>query len=154
SPSTPEDRSTAYREASVYGLPAIRRARERIRMPLATNTVVVGFEQLAANVLHTAVDVILLDTTFWGGIRPCVKAAGICEAFQFGVAVHSSGELGIQLATMLHLGAVLPNLTFAADAHYHHLVDDVIEGGKRAYCGGGQVRKHGAEVQHGRQPES
>jgi glucarate dehydratase len=102
-------------------------------MPLATNTVVVGFEQLAANVLQTAVDVILLDTTFWGGIRPCVKAATVCETFQLGVAVHSSGELGIQLATMLHLGAVVPNLTFSADAHYHHLSDDVIEGGKFAY---------------------
>src|SRR5437879_8304821 len=112
----------------------MRRARERIRMPLATNTVVVGFEQLAANVLQTAVDVILLDTTFWGGIRPCVKAAGICEAFQFGVAVHSSGELGVQLATMLHLGAVIPNLTFPADAHYHHLLDDIVEGGKLQYC--------------------
>ena len=72
-----------------------------------------------ANVLDPAVDVILLDTTFWGGIRPCIKAAGVCETFQFGVAVHSSGELGIQLATMLHLGAVIPNLSFAADAHYH-----------------------------------
>ena len=91
------------------------------RVPLATNTVVVNFEQLAANVLHRSVDVILLDTTFWGGIRPCVKAAGVCETFQLGVAVHSSGELGIQLATMLHLGAVIPNLSFAADAHYHHL---------------------------------
>jgi glucarate dehydratase len=98
--------------------------------------VVVNFEQLAANVLNTAVDVILLDTTFWGGIRPCIKAAGVCETFQLGVAVHSSGELGIQLASMLHLGAVLPNLTFAADAHYHHLKDDVIEGGKLAYEGG------------------
>jgi glucarate dehydratase len=37
---------------------------------------------------------------------------------------------------MLHLGAVLPNLTFAADAHYHHLVDDVIEGGPLPYCHG------------------
>jgi glucarate dehydratase len=105
-------------------------------MPLATNTVVVNFEQLAANVLQPAVDVVLLDTTFWGGIRPCVKAAAICETFQLGVAVHSSGELGIQLATMLHLGAVIPNLTFAADAHYHHLMDDVIEGGKLQYCHG------------------
>jgi glucarate dehydratase len=102
-------------------------------MPLATNTVVVNFEQLAANVLNTAVDVILLDTTFWGGIRPCVKAAGVCETFQLGVAVHSSGELGIQLATMLHLGAVIPNLSFAADAHYHHLTDDIIQGGKLEY---------------------
>jgi len=105
-------------------------------MPLATNTVVVNFEQLAANVLNTAVDVILLDTTFWGGIRPCVKAAGICETFQLGVAVHSSGELGIQLATMLHLAAVIPNLSFAVDAHYHQLTDDIIQGGKMKYEGG------------------
>jgi len=82
------------------------------------------------------VDVILLDTTFWGGIRPCVKAAGVCETFELGVAVHSSGELGIQLASMLHMGAVLPNLTFAADAHYHHLTDDVIAGGRMKYEAG------------------
>src|SRR5512146_3195852 len=111
----------------------MRRAREKLRVPRATNTVVVNFEQLAANVLETAVDVVLLDTTFWGGIRQCIKAAGVCETFQLGVAVHSSGELGIQLATMLHLGAVLPNLTFAADAHYHHLMDDIIEGPRFEY---------------------
>jgi glucarate dehydratase len=37
---------------------------------------------------------------------------------------------------MLHLGAVVPNLSFAADAHYHHVVDDIIEGGKLAYRDG------------------
>src|SRR5580698_5541663 len=42
----------------------------------------------------------------------------------------------VQLATMLHLGAVLPNLSFAADAHYHHLTDDVIEGGLMRYENG------------------
>lgn len=125
-----------YFEDPVFGLNGMRRTREMVRIPLATNTVVVNFEQLAANVLNTAVDVILLDTTFWGGIRACVKAAGVCETFQLGVAVHSSGELGIQLATMLHLGAVLPNLSFAADAHYHHLTDDVIEGGLMQYENG------------------
>jgi glucarate dehydratase len=125
-----------YLEDPVFGLHGMRRTREFVRVPLATNTVVVNFEQLAANVLDTAVDVILLDTTFWGGIRPCIKAAGVCETFQLGVAVHSSGELGIQLATMLHLGAVLPNLSFAADAHYHHLRDDIIEGGPLRYEGG------------------
>lgn len=130
------DLNNDYLEDPVFGLHGMRRTREKVRMPLATNTVVVGFEQLAANVLDTAVDVILLDTTFWGGIRPCIRAAAICDAFQLGVAVHSSGELGIQLATMLHLGAVVPNLTFAADAHYHHLVDDVIVGGKLRYVDG------------------
>ncbi|HEX6285160.1 MAG TPA: enolase C-terminal domain-like protein [Pyrinomonadaceae bacterium] len=131
-----EDIRNDYLEDPVFGLNGMRRTREKVRLPLATNTVVVGFEQLAANVLDTAVDVILLDTTFWGGIRQCIKAAGVCETFQLGVAVHSSGELGIQLATMLHLGAVIPNLSFAADAHYHHLADDIIEGGKFRYEGG------------------
>src|SRR5215467_10672280 len=128
-----EDIRNDYLEDPVFGMHGMRRVREKLHVPLATNTVVVNFEQLAANVLDTAVDVILLDTTFWGGIRPCVKAAGVCETFQLGVAVHSSGELGIQLATMLHLGAVIPNLTFAADAHYHHLTDDIIEGGLMTY---------------------
>jgi glucarate dehydratase len=133
-----------YLEDPVYGLNGMRRVRQKVRMPLATNTVVVNFEQLATNVLDTAVDVILLDTTFWGGIRPCVKAAAVCETFQLGVAVHSSGELGIQLATMLHLGAVIPNLSFAADAHYHHLTDDIIEGGKFKYQGGAIAVPEGA----------
>lgn len=131
-----EDLNNDYLEDPVYGLNGMRRTRQMTRVPLATNTVVVNFEQLAANALDTAVDVILLDTTFWGGIRACVKAAGVCETFQLGVAVHSSGELGIQLATMLHLGAVLPNLSFAADAHYHHLADDIIEGGLMQYENG------------------
>jgi glucarate dehydratase len=131
-----EDIRNDYLEDPVFGLNGMRRTREKVRMPLGTNTVVVNFEQLAANALDTAVDVILLDTTFWGGIRACVKAAGVCETFQLGVAVHSSGELGIQLATMLHLGAVIPNLSFAADAHYHHLTDDIIDGGLMQYEGG------------------
>lgn len=131
-----EDINNDYLEDPVFGLHGMRRTREKVRMPLATNTVVVNFEQLAANILDTAVDVILLDTTFWGGIRQCVKAAGVCETFQIGVAVHSSGELGIQLATMLHLGAVIPNLSYAADAHYHHLRDDIIIGGLMKYENG------------------
>jgi len=128
-----EDLTNDFLEDPVFGLAQMARLRELVRLPTATNTVVVNFEQLAANVAARAVDVILLDTTFWGGIRPCVKAAGVCETFGLGVAVHSSGELGVQLATMLHLGAVLPNLGYSADAHYHHLTDDVIRGGPMRY---------------------
>ena len=117
-------------------MPQLKRLKEFVPLPIATNTVVVNFEQLAANVQSGSVDVILLDTTFWGGIRPCIKAAGVCETMGLGVAVHSSGELGIQLATMLHMGAVVPNLGYAADAHYHHLTDDVIAGGRMRYENG------------------
>ena len=129
------DLNNDYLEDPTWGLSGMRSLR-RPGLLLATNTLVVDFEQLATNVLDRAVDVILLDTTFWGGIRASVKAAAICETFQLPISVHSSGELGIQLATMLHLGAVLPNLTYAADAHYHHLRDDIIAGGKLPYADG------------------
>lgn len=125
-----------YYEDPTWGLNGMRQVRAAVPIRLATNTVVVNFEQLATNLRDPAVDVVLLDTTFWGGLRPCIKAAAVCETVQTGIAVHSSGELGIQLATMLHLGATLPNLTFAADAHYHHLTDDVITGGKLKYENG------------------
>lgn len=131
-----ESLNNDYFEDPTWGLNGMRRVRECVGIPTATNTVVVNFEQLSANILNPAIDVVLLDTTFWGGIRPCIKAAGVCETFQIGISVHSSGELGIQLATMLHLGAVVPNLTFAADAHYHHLTDDIIVGGKMKYTNG------------------
>lgn len=124
-----------YYEDPTWGLGGLRQLRD-LGLEIATNTVVINFEQLAANVHDRAADVILLDTTFWGGIRACVKAAGVCETFQLGVSVHSSGELGIQLATMLHLGAVLPNMDRFADAHYHQLTDDVIEGGMFSYVDG------------------
>jgi len=125
-----------YLEDFTWGIDGMKKLRDLTGMQTATNTVVVNFEQLAQNVHREAIDVILLDTTFWGGIRACIKAAGVCETFQLGVAVHSSAELGIQLATMLHLGAVVPNLSNAADAHYHHLADDIISGGLMKYENG------------------
>ncbi|MGA7304240.1 MAG: enolase C-terminal domain-like protein [Rhodothermales bacterium] len=131
-----EDLRNDYFEDPCWGLEGMRRVREMVRIPTATNTVVVNFEQLAACIRTNAVDVILLDTTFWGGLRQAWKAGTVCNTFQRGTAVHSSGELGIQLATMLHLGAVLPNIHFAADAHYHHLLDDIIVGGKMKYVNG------------------
>jgi glucarate dehydratase len=125
-----------YFEDPTWGLEGMRRVREAINIPTATNTVVVNFEQLAQSILHNCVDVVLLDTTFWGGLRQAHKAGTVLETFQYSAAVHSSGELGIQLASMLHLGAALPNLNFAADAHYHHLTDDILVGGKLPYVDG------------------
>ena len=131
-----QDLNNDYLEDPTWGMEGMSRVRERIPIPTSTNQVVVNFEQLATAVRLRAVDVVLLDTTFWGGLRQAHLAGKVCETFQVGIAVHSSGELGVQLATMLHLGAALPNLIFAADAHYHHLTDDVIEGGMFRYSDG------------------
>ena len=125
-----------YLEDPTWGMEGMRRVREQISIPTATNQVVVNFEHLTQCILHNQVDVILLDTTFWGGLRQAYKAGTVLETFQYSAAVHSSGELGIQLASMLHLGAALPNLNFAADAHYHHLTDDILVGGPMTYSDG------------------
>ncbi len=131
-----ENINNDYFEDPTFGLEGMRRVRYFVKIPTATNTVVINFEQLASCIRNEAIDVILLDTTFWGGLRQAYKAAQVLETFQWGASVHSSGELGIQLATMLHLGASLPNIGFAADAHYHHLTDDIIKGGKMKYING------------------
>lgn len=131
-----EDLKNDYFEDPTWGLEGMRRVRQFVRIPTATNAVVINFEQLAQAIRHDLLDVVLLDTTFWGGLRQAHKAGQILETFQYSAAVHSSGELGIQLASMLHLGATLPNLGFAADAHYHHLTDDIIAGGKLRYHNG------------------
>ena len=128
-----EDLNNDYFEDPTWGMDGMRRIREFVRIPTATNQIVVNFEQLVQNVRDVAADVILLDTTFWGGLRQAYLAGQLCQKFNLGIAVHSSGELGIQLATMLHLGAALPNQVFSADAHYHHLTDDIIKGGKLIY---------------------
>src|SRR3546814_353668 len=84
-----EDLPNDYLEDPTWGLEGMRRAKSRLRIPTATNTVVVNFEQLASCVRNEIVDVILLDTTFWGGLRQAWKARVICEQFPLGVAVHS-----------------------------------------------------------------
>ena len=94
---------------------------------------------------HFAVDVILIDTNFWRGIRPCVKAAGVCDTFQQPIAVHPFGELGIYLVNMPHLGAV-PTLTFSADADYHHLIIDILVGRKLSYQDGAIVVPDGPSL--------
>ena len=93
-------------------------------------------EQLAANVLHTAVDVILLDTTFWGGIRPCVKAAGDLR----GIPARRGGAL-VGRARDSARDHAAPRRR-RAEPHVRRgralppLVDDVIVGGKMQYCHG------------------
>lgn len=122
-----------YLEDPCWGLAGMARVREKTSIPLGTNTVVVNFDQIAPAVAMKAVDVILVDPQFWGGITAAKRCAAVCDAFNLGVSMHSGGELGISLAAMLHTAAAIPNFTFAADAHYHHVTDDVIRGGLFRY---------------------
>ncbi len=125
-----------YLEDPTWGLAGMARVSRATWIPTATNTVVAGFDQVPAAVAMQAVGVILVDPHFWGGILGAKKLAGVAETFNLGLGMHSGGELGVSLAAMLHFAAATPNLAFAADAHYHHLLDDVIAGGPLRYQDG------------------
>jgi glucarate dehydratase len=79
---------------------------------------VVSFGDVPGSVDVGAVDVILSDHHFWGGLRRSQTLAGITETFGLGLSMHSNSHLGISLAAMVHLAAATPNLDYACDTHW------------------------------------
>jgi glucarate dehydratase len=127
-----------YLEDPVWGLRGMSRVNTQCPwLPLASNMAVATPEDFAPMALLGALDVVLVDLHFYGGLRQARHAAAALELLNVDVALHSQGELGISMAAQLHLAAAIPGLTHAADAHYHHLVDDIIAGGKLAHERGG-----------------
>ena len=99
-------------------------------MPLATNMVTVAFGHIPETVRLGAVQVILSDHHYWGGLRATQHLAAIGRTFGIGISMHSNSHLGISLAAMTHLGVTIPNLRYASDTHYPWQEDEVITGGK------------------------
>ena len=131
------DYDLEYLEDPTWGLRGMARVNRKAPwVTLASNMSVFSFEDLPPAVILDVLDVILVDPHWYGGIHRARLAGQICETFSLDVGMHSGAELGVSLAAMLHLGAVLPNLAAAPDSHYHHLLDDVIEGGKLKYENG------------------
>ncbi|KAL3433707.1 enolase C-terminal domain-like protein [Aspergillus tetrazonus] len=87
-------------------------------MPLATNMAVVAFDHLPPSILQNAVQVILSDHHFWGGLRKSQTLASICAIWGMRLSMHSNSHLGISLAAMTHLAAATPNLDYACDTHW------------------------------------
>ncbi|MFI5398053.1 MAG: enolase C-terminal domain-like protein [Candidatus Binatia bacterium] len=125
-----------YLEDPTWGIDGMAEVAHRTGIPLATNMCVVTFEQIPPAVAKRAVDVMLADPWYWGGPWGVKHLAVICQTFKIGLGMHSGLETGIGLAAMLHTAAALPNLIYAVDAHYHHLTDDLIVGGKMEYRDG------------------
>lgn len=115
-----------YVEDPTWDLEGMARVRERVRMPLATNQAVISFPQLAPAIRMKAIDVLLVDLYFWGGVTQAKRVAAISEAFNIGLAVHSDRDLGIGTAAALHFWASTPQMSHHYDSHYHDQVGDVI----------------------------
>ncbi|RKN62795.1 enolase C-terminal domain-like protein [Paenibacillus ginsengarvi] len=125
-----------YYEDPAWGLEGNTAVRNQVRIPLATNMYPNKFDDLGPAIRMGAVDIVLTDIHYWEGLRGVKDLVAVCNTFQLGVAMHSGVEFGIELAAMLHTAATIPSMTFAGDAHYHHLTDDIIAGGLMKYENG------------------
>jgi len=125
-----------YLEDPTWGIDGMAEVSRQTGIPLATNMCVVTFDQIPPAVAQRAVAVILSDPWYWGGPWGVKHLAVICQTFKIGIGMHSGLETGVGLAAMLHIASSLPNLVYAVDAHYHHLTDDLIVGGKMEYRDG------------------
>jgi glucarate dehydratase len=118
-----------YLEDPTPGQEGMAAVAREASMPLATNMCVVSFEEVAPAVARDAVQVVLSDHHYWGGLRRSGVLAGICDTFGLGLSMHSNSHLGISLAAMTHLAAATPNLTYACDTHWPWKEEDVIAPG-------------------------
>jgi glucarate dehydratase len=125
-----------YLEDPTAGIDGMAYVAERAPMPLATNMCVVAFPHVAPAVRANAVQVILSDHHFWGGLHYSQLLAGVCDTFGLGLSMHSNSHLGISLAAMVHLAAAVPNLTYACDTHWPWKTEDVIRGEPMIFTNG------------------
>jgi glucarate dehydratase len=125
-----------YLEDPVATLEDMAQVASFANMPLATNMVTIAFGHIPETVRLGAVQVILSDHHYWGGLRATQHLAAIGRTFGMGISMHSNSHLGISLAAMTHVGVTIPNLRYASDTHYPWQEDEVIEGGKLAIQGG------------------
>ena len=117
-----------YLEDPVLGMDAMAEVAAATSLPLATNMIVLEFDQIAEAVRKNAVQIVLSDHHYWGGMRASTHLAKLCEAFGLGLSMHSNSHLGITLAAMTHVAAATPNLSYACDTHYPWTGVDIIEG--------------------------
>jgi glucarate dehydratase len=118
-----------YLEDPTPGIPGMAQVAAETSLPLATNMCVVCFADLPEAIRLGAVQVVLSDHHFWGGLRASQRLAAICETFGLGLSMHSNTHLGISLAAMVHLAAATPNLKYALDTHSPWKTEEVIRPG-------------------------
>ena len=120
----------------IRGMAAVRRGllERGIDTPLASNVAVTSFAHLPESIERDAVQVVLCDHHFWGGMRQVQHLAKLCRTFGIGLSMHSNSHLGISLMAMAHVAAATKNLTYACDTHYPwQSADEVVDGGRLSF---------------------
>jgi glucarate dehydratase len=115
-----------YLEDPALGTPAMAQVAAGTQVPLATNMCVTTFGEIEEAFTRGAVQVVLSDHHYWGGLRNTQQLAAVCRTFGVGVSMHSNTHLGISLAAMTHVAATVPDLHHACDSHYPWQSEDVL----------------------------
>jgi len=125
--------------AGIDGMAQVRAALlgRGIDTPLASNVAVTSFAHLPETIGRDAIQVVLCDHHFWGGMRQVQHLGKLCQTFGLALSMHSNSHLGISLMAMTHVAAATKNLTYACDTHYPwQTSDEVIVGGRLKFVGG------------------
>lgn len=115
-----------YLEDPALGTPAMAEVAAGTSVPLATNMCVTTVAEIEEAFTKGAVQVVLSDHHYWGGLRSTRELAAICRAFGVAVSMHSNTHLGISLAAMTHVASTVPDLHHACDSHYPWQSEDVL----------------------------
>jgi len=126
-----------YLEDPTAGLENMAEVRRRllaqgITTPLASNVAVTSFADLPRLVKLDAVQILLCDHHYWGGMRQVQHLARLARTFGLGLSMHSNTHLGVSLMGMAHVAAATAHLTYACDTHYpwQSAKDEVVAGGR------------------------
>jgi len=120
--------------AGIDGMAQVRRGllQAGVNTPLASNVAITSFADIPESVKQDAVQIVLCDPHYWGGLRQVQHLGKICRTFGLGLSMHSNTHLGVSLMAMAHVAAATPHLTYACDTHYpwQSEKDEIVAGGR------------------------
>jgi glucarate dehydratase len=115
-----------YLEDPTTGIDGMAEVRARTGALLATNMCVTTFGEIPEAFAKDAVQVVLSDHHYWGGLHATRELAALCRTHGVALSMHSNTHLGISLAAMTHVASVIPDLEYACDSHRPWQSEDVI----------------------------
>ena len=120
--------------ATLEGMGEVRRRllAEDNHTPQASNVAVTCFADVPRASDLDAVQIVLSDPHYWGGMRNVQYLSHLTGVLGMGLSMHSNSHLGVSLMAMTHVAAACPNLTYACDTHYPWQTarDEVAAGGR------------------------